>query len=58
MIDFDGFSTDTRLIKKRIYFWLLKEKNNGNKFIKEAFKKGAACAVTDYSQKNEKRIIK
>ncbi len=59
MIDFDGFSTDTRLIKKENLFLAIKgKKNNGNKFIKKAFKKGAACAVTDYSQKNEKRIIK
>ncbi len=58
-IKFSGLSTDTRLIKKENLFLAIKGKrNNGNKFIKEAFKKGAACVVSDSDQKSKKRIIK
>ena len=59
LINFDGLSTDTRSIKKGNLFLAIKgKKNNGNKFIKEAIKKGASCIVSDSAKKIGKKIIK
>ena len=43
-----------------IYFLQLKEKNDGNKFISEAIKKGASIIVSDKLRReiNKKNIIK
>ena len=43
-----------------IFFLQLKEKNDGNKFISEAIKKGASIVVTDKSTRevNSKNVIK
>tara|TARA_B100001564_G_scaffold329213_1_gene313516 strand:- start:2444 stop:5209 length:2766 start_codon:yes stop_codon:yes gene_type:complete len=59
-IDFQGLSVDSRSIKKNNLFLAIKgKKNDGNKFIKHAFKKGANCAVSSLNtRKNKKRIIK
>ena len=58
-INFKGFSIDTRTIKKNNLFLAIKgEKNDGNKFIYEAFKKGASCVVSSSVKKNDKKIIK
>ncbi len=58
-INFNGLSTDTRSIKKGNLFLALKgKKNNGNRFVKEALKKGASCVVSDSANKIEKNIIK
>ena len=58
-INFDGLSTDTRSIKKGNLFLALKGKrNNGNKFVKDALKKGASCVVSESPKKIGKNIIK
>ncbi len=58
-INFDGLSTDTRLIKKGNLFLTLKgKKNNGNKFVKDALKKGASCVVSESPKKIGNNIIK
>ena len=58
-INFDGLSTDTRSIKKGNLFLALKgKKNNGNKFVKDALKKGASCVVSESPKKIGKNIIK
>ncbi len=58
-INFDGLSTDTRSIKKGNLFLALKgKKNNGNRFVKDALKKGASRVVSDSAKKIEKNIIK
>ena len=44
-LNFNGLSIDTRTIKKIIYFWQSKENYDGNKFINNAFKRGASCAI-------------
>ncbi len=56
----DGLSIDSRLIKKDNLFLALKgRKNNGNKFINSALKKGAGCIVTTSPEKkNNKKVIK
>ena len=52
-------STDTRSIKKGNLFLALKgKKNNGNRFVKDALKKGASCVVSDSAKKIGKNIIK
>ena len=57
-INFNGLSIDTRTLKKNNLFFALKGKNNdGNKFIKEAFKKRSSVIVTS-SKKKKKKIIK
>ena len=57
--NFEGISIDTRLIKKNNLFLAIRgKKNNGNDFIKEAFKKGAACVVSDSLKKFGKKILK
>ena len=58
-VNFNGLSTDTRLIKKGNLFLAIKgKKNNGNKYINEAFKKGAACVVTESDKNYKKKIFK
>ena len=56
---FSGLSIDTRTIKKDNLFLAIKgKKNNGNKFIRDAFRKGASCVVTDSSKNSGNKIIK
>ena len=59
-IKFDGFSIDTRTIKKGNLFFAIKGKvNDGNNFIRKAIKKGAGCIVTSSKVKNyTDKIIK
>ena len=59
-INFDGFSIDTRTIKKHNLFLALRGKNNdGTKFIQDALKKGAGCVLTSLPiNKKNKKIIK
>ena len=58
--NFDGLSIDTRTIKKNNLFLAIKGKKfDGNRFVKNALKKGAGCVVTSSSiKKNNKKIIK
>ena len=60
-VNFNGLSIDTRTIKKDNLFLAIKgKKSNGNKFIKEALKKGAGCVVSSSIPKNKdknKKII-
>ena len=60
LVNFKGFSTDTRSIKKDNLFLALKgNKKDGNEFIFEALKKRAGCIVTSSNIKsNNKKIIK
>ena len=60
LLNFNGLSIDTRTIKKDNLFLAIKgKKNDGNKFITHAFKKGSACVVTSKKDKeNKKKIIK
>ncbi|WP_035589190.1 UDP-N-acetylmuramoyl-tripeptide--D-alanyl-D-alanine ligase [Hippea jasoniae] len=47
-IDFEGFSIDSRSIKKKEVFIALKGKRfNGNEFAEDAFERGAAFCITD-----------
>ena len=58
-ISFDGLSTDTRSIKKGNLFLAIKgKKNNGNKFVKDALRKGASCVVSDTAKKIGKKMIR
>jgi len=59
-INFDGLSIDTRTIKRDNLFLAIKGKKiDGNKFIRQAIKKGAGCVVTSQKiKKNYKKIIK
>ncbi|MBL6786010.1 MAG: UDP-N-acetylmuramoyl-L-alanyl-D-glutamate--2,6-diaminopimelate ligase [Candidatus Pelagibacter bacterium] len=56
----NGFSIDSRTVKKNNLFLAIKgERNNGNKFINQALKKGAGCAVSTSAIKYKKtKIIK
>ncbi len=55
-INFDGLSTDTRSIKKGNLFLAIKgKKNNGNKFVKDALRKGASRIISDTKKKNWKK---
>ena len=58
--NFHGLSIDTRSIKKNNSFLTIKgKKNDGNKFINYALKKGAGCVFTSSSiKKNKNRIIR
>ena len=60
LVNFNGLSIDSRTIKKDNLFLAFKgKKNDGNKFINDALKKGAGCiATSSIVKKNEKRIIK
>ena len=54
-INFLGLSIDSKSIKKDNLFLAIKGKNNdGNKFIKEAFKRGARCVVSSDKKKSKK----
>ena len=56
---FSGLSIDSRTIRKDNLFLAIKgKKNNGNKFIRDAFRKGASCAVTDSNENKGNKIIK
>ncbi len=59
-VEFIGLSIDTRSLKKNNLFLAIKgKKNDGNKFIYEAFKKKAGCVITSSKiQKKNKKIIK
>ena len=59
-VNFNGLSIDSRSIKKDNLFLALKgKKNDGNKFIYEALKKGAGCVITSSNiVKFNKKIIK
>ncbi len=59
-INFNGLSIDSRTIKKNNLFLAIKgKKNDGNKFIKNVLKKGAAGVISDQNNKNiNKKIIK
>ena len=58
-VNFNGISIDTRTIKKNNLFLAIKgKKNDGNKFISKALKKGAGCIVASSSKKKDKKIIK
>ena len=58
-VNFDGLSIDTRTIKKDNLFLAIKgKKNDGNKFIKKALRKGAGCVITSVvSKKYNKKLI-
>ena len=58
--NFSGLSIDTRTIQKNNLFLAIKgRKDDGNKFIYEALKKGAGCVVTSSNlKKNKKKILK
>ena len=57
--NFNGLSTDTRSLNRGNLFLALKGKNNnGNNFIKDAFRKGASCVISDTSKKYGKKIFK
>ena len=58
--NFHGISIDTRILKKNNLFLTLKgNKNDGNKFIPQALKKGAKYIISTKSNKNfSKKIIK
>ena len=59
LVNVNGISIDTRTIKKNNLFLTLKGKNsNGNKFIKEAFKKKASYVISSENSKINKRVVK
>ncbi len=60
LLNFSGVSIDTRTIQKNNLFLAIKgRKDDGNKFIYEALKKGAGCVVTSSTvKKNKKKILK
>jgi murE/murF fusion protein len=59
-VNFNGLSIDTRIIKRDNLFLAIKgKKNDGNKFVYDALKKGAGCVVSSSNtKKNNKKIIK
>ena len=59
-VNFNGISIDSRAIRKDNLFLAIKgKKNDGNKFIMDAFKNGAICAASSsIIKKNKKKIIK
>ena len=58
ILDFNGLSIDTRLIKKDDLFLTIKgKKKNGDKFINEALKKEAGCVITSSKVKNKNQKI-
>ncbi|MBS6006669.1 MAG: UDP-N-acetylmuramoyl-tripeptide--D-alanyl-D-alanine ligase [Clostridium baratii] len=55
--EFNKLSTDTRKIEKGNIFLALKGENfNGNKYVKEAFSKGASVAIVDEVLFNEEDV--
>ena len=59
-VNFNGLSIDTRNLKQDNLFLAMKgKKNDGNKFIHQALKKGAGCILTSSKPiKYKKKIIK
>ncbi len=58
LVNFSGISIDSRTIKKNNLFIALKgKKNNGNKFIKNALKKGAGCIISSIKSKEPRKKI-
>ncbi len=59
-LNFNGFSIDSRTIKKDNLFLAFKgKKHDGKKFIDIALKKGAGCVVSSIpTKKNNKKILK
>ena len=59
-LNFNGLSIDSRTLKKNNLFLAIKgKKNDGNKFIMHALKKGAGYVIaSSFLKKNGKRIIK
>ena len=59
-LKFNGFSIDSRTIKKDNLFLAIKgKKHDGNKFIDIALKKGAGCVISAAPpKKNNKKILK
>ena len=59
-VKFNGLSIDTRNLKQDNLFLAMKgKKNDGNKFIQQALKKGAGCILTSSKPiKHKKKIIK
>ena len=59
-INFQGISIDTRSIKKGNLFLAIKgKKNDGNKFVAHALRKGAGGVVSSYKfNRNKKKIIR
>ena len=58
-VNFNGLSIDSRTIKKNELFLAIKgKKNDGNKFIGMALKKGAGCVITSSLKKKNTKIIK
>ena len=59
-VNFQGISIDTRSIKKGNLFLAIKgKKNDGNKFVAHALRKGAGCIVSSFKfNKNKKKIIR
>ena len=56
---FNGLTIDSRMVKKDNLFLALKgNKNDGNKFISNAIKKGASIVITSKNNKNKKKIFK
>ncbi len=56
--EFSQISTDTRSLKKGALFVALKGKNfDGNKFVREAFSKGAVAALTSDKSIKEKVVV-
>jgi len=59
LVNFKGLSIDTRTMKKDNLFLAIKGKNNdGNRYVKEALKKGAGCVISTSNNKKNKKIIK
>ena len=56
-VNFQGISIDTRKIKKGNLFLAIKgKKNDGNKFVAHALRKGAGCIVSSFKfNKNKKK---
>ena len=55
---FNGLTIDSRMVKKDNLFLALKgNKNDGNKFISNAIKKGASIVITSKNNKNKKKNI-
>ena len=56
---FNGLTIDSRMVKKDNLFLALKgNRNDGNKFISNAIKKGASIVITSKNNKNKKKIFK
>ncbi len=60
LVKFIGLSIDTRTMKKNNLFLAIKGKrNNGNKYIYEALRKGAGCVVASTTKKkNNNKVVK